>query len=216
MDCVGSLLHYEFDSGLDYYYRAGHVPILLVARYDTGLQRCPKRNEIDEQDGILLSDNPIIRLGVERVGCYIVDAISERINCSVLLYNKSKSGDLNWYNDFCVDREIDIEAILEFDQQGPDQAVFCDTDNSVFCGTDDFSHFVCRKYYRRSAVISLGENLALHLNKSMVKLSCGFYFKRFVDEHIDLLEVDIAVKLGMNLVRRIVSKVRSRNVTFRN
>lgn len=172
----------------------GTHPVLLVAHLDT-VHRTPVVDICYSKDGTILMSPQGIG-GDDRCGVYMILELIKKVKCSVL---------------FCEDEEIggvgarlfvesgikvdDINYIVEFDRKDDDDCVFYDCDNK------EFTKFVEAVGFK-TAIGSYSDisDIAPHLKRAAVNLSCGYYNAHTLHEYVDLKVVKRNIERALELI----------------
>lgn len=178
-------------------YRAGSVPILLVAHMDTVHAQKPRK--INDELGILSSPQGIG--GDDRCGIYMINQIIKQIDCHVLFTEDEEIGGIGARkfakSELCKKLRGTFNYIIEFDRKGYNDAVFYE------CGNDEFKAFVTKEFYKE-ATGSYSDicDVAPALDASAVNLSCGYYKAHTTDEYVVMREMMKSIAEAINLIKR--------------
>ena len=188
-------------SGNGYLFIDGSLPVLLTAHLDTVHKELPK--EIIYKDGKISSPQGIG--GDDRCGVYMILQILKELDCPVVFCEQEENGGIG-SSMFVKSKEFDslkdrIGYVIELDRKGSKDAVYYDLDNK------DFEDFIEEDFWEGAyGTFSDICHICPELGVAGVNLSCGYYKAHTTDEYVVLAEMNKAIDMVKELIRRTTEK----------
>lgn len=160
----------------DFIYAEGTIPVLLVAHYDTVLDRPPRF--IEQKDGVLSGRNG---LGADdRAGVYAICEIIKNHHCHVLFTGGEEIGCVGAKAFTQSGLKPEVNYIIELDRRGDNDAVYYEG------GNEEFEAFITEHGWKTAygTFTDICE-LAPYIGTAAVNLSIGYQNEHRPNESLD-------------------------------